>query len=284
MVWQLSRTAAALALAALAAAAASPVRAGGTSLNDVLRRAGAYVRQFEKDFSAIITDEQYEQNYSRDTLHEHRSLRSEMLFMRLPGQGLSWLTARNVLDVDGRAVPDSHDRLERAIKGTSGALVERLHSVADEGARFNLGNVFRNFNDPNLALLFFDPDYQRRFRFHLGDEEDVSGVRARRVSFKETESPTVIRQLTRKNLFTSGAAWIHVEDGVVMRTELSATADGRLEVSLRVDYQRDPKLEMWIPARMVERYVKRREREEIACTATYSNPRRFETSGRVIAK
>lgn len=268
----------------LAAAAISPVRAGGTSLNDVLRRAGAYVRQFEKDFSAIITDEQYEQDYSRETLHEHRSVRSEMLFMRLPGQGLSWLTARNVLDVDGRAVPDSHDRLERAIRGTSGALVERLHSVADEGARFNLGNVFRNFNDPNLALLFFDPDYQRRFRFHLGDEEDVSGVRARKVSFKETESPTVIRQVTRKDLFTSGAAWIHVEDGVVLRTELSATADGRLEVFLRVDYQRDPKLEMWIPARMVERYVKRREREAIACTATYSNPRRFETSGRVIAK
>ena len=67
-----------------------------------------------------------------------------------------------------------------------------------------------------------------------------------------------------------------------MRTELSATADGRLEVFLRVDYQRDPKLEMWIPARMVERYVKRREREEIACTATYSNPRRFETSGRIV--
>ena len=279
MMWQLSRTTAAL---ALAVAAVSPARAGGTSLNDVLRHAGAYVRQFENDFSAIITDEQYEQEYSRDTLHEHRSLRSEMLFMRLPGQGLSWLTARNVLDVDGRAVPDSHDRLERAIKGTSGALVERLHSVADEGARFNLGNVFRNFNDPNLALLFFDPDYQRRFRFHLGDEEDVSGVRARKVVFRETERPTVIRQLTRKDLFTAGAAWIHVEDGVVMRTELSATADGRLEVFLRVDYQRDPKLEMWIPARMVERYVKRREREAIACTATYSNPRRFETSGRVV--
>jgi hypothetical protein len=281
MMWQLSRTTAAL---ALAVAVVSPARAGGTSLNDVLRRAGAYVRQFEKDFSAIITDEQYEQDYSRDTLHQHRSLRSEMLFMRMPGQGLSWLTARSVLDVDGRAVPDSHDRLERAIKGTSGALVERLHSVADEGARFNLGNVFRNFNDPNLALLFFDPDYQWRFRFRLGDEEDVGGVRARKVSFKETESPTVIRQLTRKDLFTSGAAWIHVEDGVVMRTELSATADGRLEVFLRVDYQRDSKLEMWIPARMVERYVKRREREEVACTATYSNPRRFETSGRVIAK
>src|SRR5207249_9394630 len=123
--------------------------------------------------------------------HEHRSLRSEMRFMRLPGQGLSWLTARNVVEGYGRAMPDSYDRLERAIRGTPGALIERLHSVADEGARFNLGNVRRNFNDPNLALLFFDSDYQWRFKFRLGDEEEVNGVRARKVSFKETESPTV---------------------------------------------------------------------------------------------
>ena len=225
MMCQLSRTTAALALAAAVLL--------GTSLNDVLRPAGAYVRQFEKDFAAVITDERYEQDYSRDMQHEHRSLRSEMLFMRLPGQGLSWLTARNVVEVDGRAMPDSYDRLERAIKGTSGALVERLHSVADEGARFNLGNVRRNFNDPNLALLFFDPDYQRRFRFRLGDDEDVNGVRVRKVTFKETESPTVIRQMTRKDLLTSGAAWIRVEDGVIVRTELSATRGQAASVASR---------------------------------------------------
>jgi hypothetical protein len=281
MMCQLSRTLAAL---ALVVAAFRPVRAGDNALNDVLRRAGEYVRQFEKDFSAIITDEQYEQDFSRAALHEHRSLRSEMLFMRLPGQGLSWLTARNVLEVDGGVVPDSHDRLERAITGTPGALVERLHSVADEGARFNLGNVRRNFNDPNLALLFFDPAYQRRFKFRLGEEEDVGGVRARKVSFKETESPTIIRQVTRRDLFTTGAAWIHLPDGVVVRTELSATADDHLEIVLRVDYRRDPKLDMWIPAQMSERYRQRRMQDEIDCIATYSNPRRFETSGRVLAK
>jgi hypothetical protein len=281
MMRQLSRTAAAL---ALAIAAVGPVRAGGPSLNDVLRRAGAYVRQFEKGFSAIITDEQYEQDFSHGDLREHRSLRSEMLFMRLPGQGLQWLTARSVLEVDGRAVPDSHDRLERAIAGIPGTLIERLHSVADEGARFNLGNVYRNFNDPNLALLFFDPDYQWRFKFRVGEEEDIGGVRARKVTFKETESPTVIRQISRKDFATTGAAWIHVDDGVIVRTELSGTADGHLEVAFLVDYRHEPKVDMWIPARMIERYVKRREREEIACTATYSNPRRFETSGRVITK
>jgi hypothetical protein len=41
---------------------------------------------------------------------------------------------------------------------------------------------------------------------------------------------------------------------------------------------------MWIPARMSEHYNHRSTNEEIDCLATYSNPRRFETSGRVIVK
>jgi hypothetical protein len=258
------------------------------SLSAVLRRAGEYVRQFERDFAAVITDEIYEQDYSVATLdakHEHRSIRSEMLFMRLPGQGLSWLTARNVLSVDGQEVADSGERLERAIKGDARGLVGRLRSVANEGARFNLGGVQRNFNDPVLPLLFLDPEYQPRFKFTLGPEEDVAGVRARRVSFKERTSPTVIREVGGKNVFTSGSLWIGIEAGVVGRTELSATSNrGTVSMLLRVEYRRDLKLDMWIPVRMTEHYEVVKAREYVDCVATYSNPRRFETSGRVIAK
>jgi hypothetical protein len=253
------------------------------ALEALLGRAGHYVRQFEADFAAVITDELYDQNsISSPRTFAHRQLRSEMLFMRLPGQGLSWLTARSVLEVDGRTVPDSQDRLADAIKGAGSGLVERLRSVADEGARFNLGNIRRNFNDPNLALLLLDPDYQPRFSFRLGKEEEIDGLRTRKATFKETWRPTVIKQNTGKDLFTTGSAWIAVEDGVVVVTELSATTDTDLEMAIRVDYRRDPKLQMWIPARMAEHY--RWHRELVDCVATYSNPRRFGTSGRLIVK
>lgn len=294
MMCQLSRTAACVRLvfalaAALVLLPSGPAQAADDgSLSAVLRRAGEYVRQFERDFAAVITDEVYEQDYTVATLdakHEHRSIRSEMLFMRLPGQGLSWLTARNVLSVDGQEVADSRERLERAIKGDARGLVDRLRSVANEGARFNLGGVQRNFNDPVLPLLFLDPEYQPRFKFTLGPEEDVDGVRARRVSFKERTAPTVIREVGGKNVFTSGSLWVGIDAGVVGRTELSATSNrGTLSMRLRVDYQRDLKLEMWIPVRMTEHYEAARGREYIDCVATYSNARRFETFGRVLVK
>jgi len=223
---------------AVLAAAPAPARATAQprpKLNDVLKQAGAYVRQFESDFAAIIP------------------------------------------------VTDSHDRLERTIKGDAAGLAERLRSVADEGARFNVGRIQRNFNDPILPLLFLDPEYQPRFTFRLERDEDIEGIRTRRVSFKETERPTVIRQVGGKSLFTSGAVWVRAADAVVVRTELGATLDD-VSFVIRVDYRRDPKLDLWIPARMEEHYRDPRTNEQIDCVAVYSNARRFETSGRVIVR
>ena len=277
-------------MVALAVLTCGPAPAAAASaLADLLRRAADYVRQFEHDFASVITDETYDQedtvNVPDTPRRDHRRLRSEMLFMRLPGQGLSWLTARNVLEVDGAPVADSADRLERAIKGDRAGLLDRLRSVADEGARFNLGDIRRNFNDPILPLLFLDREYQPRFKFRLGDEEDVDEGRARKVSFRETERPTLIRESIGRDLFTSGALWIRAADGVVVRTELgAASAITHTSLVIRVDYRYDSKLTMWIPARMVEHYRYPEAMEEVDCTATYSNPRRFETSGRVILK
>jgi len=254
-------------------------------LRDVLRRAAEYVRQFERDFAAVITDELYDQEdfcCGPRKARTVRHIRSEMLFMRLPGQGLSWLTARNVIEVDGQPVPDSRDRLERAMRGDASGLVSRVRSVANEGARFNLGQVQRNFNDPILPLLFVDPDYQWRFKFTLGPEEDVDGLRARRIDFRETAEPTIISWSTGGGVFTSGSLWVQPADGVVVRTTISATAF-RIEVfEVRVDYRRDPKLDMWIPARMTELYRQPGDVETISCIATYSNPRRFETAARIV--
>jgi hypothetical protein len=258
-------------------------------LNDVLAQAAAYVRRFENDFAAIITDETYDQRVvegaSRAFAPASRRIRSEMLFMRLPEQGLSWLSVRNVLEVDGAPIADSHDRLESAIKGDPTGLVSRLRSVADEGARFNLGGIRRNFNDPILPLLFLDREYQSRFKFQFGEEEDANEVRARRILFRETTRPIVIKEVGGSNIFTSGVLWVRAEDGVVVRTELSAASEvSGTSLRIHVDYHRDAKLEMWIPARMVEHYRHKDTAEEVDCVAVYSNARRFETSGRVIVK
>jgi hypothetical protein len=254
-------------------------------VNGLLKQAATYVRQFEKDFSAIVTDESYDQHVAEGAPHAlstmSRHIQSEMLFMRVPGEGLSWLSARNVLEVDGDPIADSRDRLERAIKGDRASLAERLQSVADEGARFNIGRIQRNVNDPILPLLFLDPEYQARFKFRLEKDEDLDGVRLHKLSFKERARPTIIGLARGGSLYSSGAVWLRAEDAVVVRTELGGR-DGPMSFTIRVEYERNPKLDMWIPARMEERYRNDKTNEQVDCLAVYTNARRFETSGRVV--
>jgi len=122
-------------------------------LADLLTRAGTHIRRFEQDFELVISDEDYRQRAGgRIYLNpRERRTRSEMLFMWLPDES-TWLVVRNVLTVDGRPVPDSQNRLADRLGDTSAGRATRLRRLLDEGARFNLGRIFRNINYPTLAL------------------------------------------------------------------------------------------------------------------------------------
>src|SRR5688500_10499477 len=120
-------------------------------LDDLLTRAAAYEQRFEQAFSTIVADEHYEQRRSgfspeldaRPRLE--RAIQSETLFLWIPEEQ-SWLTARNVQSVDGQPVDDSATRLERLLSDTSADWVTRVRRLRDEGARFNLGPIQRNFS------------------------------------------------------------------------------------------------------------------------------------------
>lgn len=77
---------------------------------------------------------------------------------------------------------------------------------------------------------------------------------------------------------TSGAAWVRPGDGVVLRTLRTARTSKNFTATVTVDFQRDPKLALWVPKRMEEEYG-----SLVRCRSDYSNYRRFETSGRIIS-
>ena len=260
------------------------------SAKDLLARGADYVRKFEQDFSTVISLELYEQRAEQrrqgmprasvPLSSLDRTLRSEMLFTRLPGG--SWLTVRNVRTVDGKPIADSEDRLERALTQSGSARL--LRALADEGARFNIGRIRRNVNDPTLALRFLSRDLQEGFKFSLAGREPIDGVDAWKLSYAERGSPSLVRGSRNEDLPATGAIWLSV-DGTVLRTSFGiADNHTRLDATNVVDYARDAKLEMWVPVRMSETYVQRigSTEERIVCTATYSDFRRFETSARVI--
>jgi len=262
------------------------------TLKALLAHAADYVQRFEDQFSTIISLERYEQRAEqrRDApprawlliSSETRTLESEMLFTRLP-DARSWLPVRNVLAVDGVAVPNSAERLERVLSEPRSSGV--LRALADAGARFNLRRIRRDVNDPTLALRFLSDSSQAGVEHALQGREDVNGVSAWKLAFRERRSPSLVQNAFNEDLPASGGVWLSAADGTVVRTTVVLyDKRARLEAATAVDYGRDAKLDMWVPVRMSETYIERtgNVEERIVCTATYSKFRRFETSGRLI--
>jgi hypothetical protein len=286
---------------ALLALALSSSASDQASVDDTLRRIAQYVQKFEQDFAIVISDEHYEQkdvlriDLGRSTSLVRR-IGSEMLFAWVP-ERQSWLTVRNVLMVDGAAVPDSKGRLDAAFALPEPARLGRLRRLRDEGARFNVGRIYRNFNDPTLVLQFLDAENQSRFAFTVVGAEKANGIDAWKMSFVERSTPTLL-QTNTSDLLSSGLVWVGRSDGTVVRTKLALKdAIANTTADLLVDYGRNPKLGMFVPIRMAETYVQQRlanlaasgvpsrlgvTTERIECVATYSNFRRFEASGRLV--
>jgi hypothetical protein len=228
------------------------------SLDQILKRAGAYVVQFEKDFSFVVSDEAYEQE-------------------RVVG------TSTVAGEREGRETTSRRLRSEMPPESAPGRTA-RLRSLRDVGARFNIGRVYRNFNDPSLVLQFLDPAYQGRFAFRSLGPERVNGLDTWKISFDEKVRPTVVRDEKGEDLSATGTIWIGRSDGAVARTSVSLRHRRSARADLVVDYAHNSKLGMWVPVRMTERYayLLGPTDERITCTAIYSNFRRFETSARVL--
>ena len=270
---------------ALQPSAGPPVR---PSLGQLLVRAGEQVRRFQQDFTLVVSDEDYRQHAGGRYFigPVHRRTRAEMLFLWLPEEA-AWLTVRNVLSVDGTETIGGQNRLNDALAGPGGQRLGRLRQLVNESARFNVGRTFRNFNYPTLVLSYLDPALQPRFTFTLAGRERVRGTDAWKVNYAERTTPTVI-QGDGVDRVSRGTIWISERDGVLVRTRLelripqtSSSAWGTVEV----DYQRDTKLDMWVPVQMHETYMEMRGSavsENIGAEAKYSNFRRFETSGRIV--
>jgi hypothetical protein len=269
------------------------------SLEELLQRAGSYVQRLEDDFSTVIGDEQYEQKAvfrtprSPTGAGRTRRMQSEMSFMFLPDDE-AWLSIRNVRRVDKEEVPDSRVRLDAAIADSTPARGSQLRRLRDEGARFNIGRMNRNFNDPMLGLQIVDPSFQPRFTFADGGPERIRGAQTVRVTFIERARPSIIRrEADSADLLSRGDLWISPADGIVHQTRLTIEDPKfNARATITVAFAHEPKLDRWLPVRMDETYVQQAVAstppgsfaERIECVATYTNYRRFETSARVLSQ
>lgn len=259
------------------------------SLELLLTRAAAYLADYEKAFSSVVSEERYLQT-RRDLRVDtpgrfvgafagnRRELKSDVI--AAAGAGHAWVSFRDVYSVDDRQVRDRDERLQKLFLDPKSDPLPKARLIADEGARFNLGSVSRNVNSPVMPLTFLAAENRSRSKFKLRGTEKIDGVETRIIEFEETERPTIVKS-GKDDLPVSGRFWVEPASGRVMKAAVRFEARNVLgEITVAFGYVE--KLKMWMPVEMDDSI--KNPRETVTGRATYSNFRRFGVTTEVVIK
>lgn len=253
------------------------------AIQPLLASAAAYVARFASAFTSVVAEEQYLQTVSgRNALAitgrsataspnaQRRELVSDLLLVKIE-EADRWVPMRDVYSVDGKPVRERETRLLALLTrpGNSGLMVAK--AIADESARYNIGDVQRTINMPLLTIGFLERAQQRRFEFKVEKEDPAVRPGAWMVSFREREKPTVVETPDGRSLFASGYVWL-LTTGEVVRTEL-AYLDAGLHARITTTFALDERFGVEVPRQMEELYTLRR--SEVRGKATYGRFRKF---------
>jgi len=298
--------------ACVIAVVAEPAAQQEPALDVVLDRAGAYVMEFQRQFSGIVAEERYLQEvkavgrgspcdgrgtpvamracFEQLTYPIRSELRSDLLLVKA-GTPAEWMQYRDVFEVDGQPVRDRTDRLTRLFLDPSASSAGQIARILDESARHNIGDVRRNVNVPILALTFLLPANQPRFKFKrtkehmpttVGAVSDAQGVfrvstEVWAVQYEEVQRGTMIHTTRHKDLPSRGRFWIEPSSGRVLMTELVAR-NRDVRATIDVSYQSEPLLGLLVPIEMREWYDNMRTGSHAEAVATYGRFRQFQVN------
>jgi hypothetical protein len=205
-----------------------------------------------------------------------RTTRGEFFITFVASDGI-WMSVHDIAEVDGLVVPD-RDNLRALLSSRS--IREVGPAIARSNARFNIGSIVRNFNEPTLALQLISPARSRDVRFTREKVvRNASGELVATLDFRLAGGATFIGSIGGRRVTTRGTVTAEARSGRLMRTSLTVD-DGDVLAVLDTDYSPDERLGLWLPARFTEIYS--RQNETTTVETTFSNYRRFEGSGRLM--
>ena len=243
----------------------------------------AYLAAYADQYSSTIATEHYTQSYGGGVAFRQRVLEAEFGIVRLPGHS-QWLAFRDVTRVDGQPIADREGRLAKIFADPSADALKRANTITEESTRFNVGPILRTVNNPAVVLEALDARNQSRFKFSKGGEETLAGARVWMLRFTEQARPTFITTFKGENEPLVGRAWVDPIAGRLLRAEITIpnmvmsgqTAAIRYAATINVTFHEDPRLQLWVPATMTERYEGAGITGQIAAgDATYTDYRRF---------
>ncbi len=286
--WPLAGALAALAIALPSAQIQKP----DISEKALTSAAVNYVAEYEKQFAFLIADEEYRQTlFDADgRKSKTRLIKAELFLTYLPADA-EWIAVRDVIEVDGEPIKDREDLRALLAKSERVRLVKELTS---RNARYNLGRVERNFNEPTLPLLLLDAKRTPRIKFDRKRVTREDDVTLAVLAFEEREPPTLVATPNEGAVRAKGEFLLDAATGTVRRTLFQLTRPG-IDVKLETAYVKDDKLNLWLPSVFTERYEAgsniggmrlssypaRASKELVECEARYTNYRRFEVTARI---
>ena len=261
-------------------------QAPAAELTALLDRATAYVTDYVKSLTSVVSEERFHQRV--DTRRDRatssvtvtRTLVSDYLLVQVPGLS-EWLPFRDVYSVDGTPVRERSDRLLRLfVESPAHAFIQALR-IRDESSRYNIGSGLRDFNVPTFALQILTKELRSGFAFRQYGRERVNGLDTIMIDYEETSTPTLIVGRNDKDVPARGRFWIEPETGRVVRTRIETRPeDGTTRIE--VLFRQEPKLGLLVPSQMDER--RETALDTMEGRATYTNYRRFQVSTDVVIK
>jgi hypothetical protein len=167
---------------------------------------------------------------------------------------------------------------------TAGPILGLARTLAEESSRFNIGQIYRNFNEPTLGLLVLDAKHRDRFKFDRRKVESSPDGPLVTLAFTEKKGPTLIHGVNGQDVFATGEVVIEAATGRVRQTRLEIATE-LVRARLATTFAEDKHLELWVPDTFTEFYTNqadtRRPFETTVCASRYTNYRRFEVQVRI---
>jgi hypothetical protein len=281
--WQWTGTTAAVLAAVLASVSSRPQASGVPKppVKALVAASQAYIATFQSDLAYGVFDEDYSQSVHSQTDNNSRLMHGELFLTFLPTDG-DWIAVHDVAVVDGHEVPDRESLAALLQRGT---LQSIKSAVIARNARYNIGSIRRNFNEPTLALLVLEPVRVADFDFSIErvvDAENGPALATLRFNEKGDLPATLIRGPQGDQARSKGAFEVEVPSGRIHKTEFALNTDG-LSVTLTTFYAHDRDTDLWLPTIFEERYERTKggPPEVVTCQAKYTNFRRFQVLGRI---
>jgi hypothetical protein len=256
---------------------AGPAEPPALAVPALLTTASNYVDDYQSQLTYLIASEDYTQRRvgSHGRLLGSRDLRGELFLAFVPDDH-EWVAVHDVISVDGKSVSDRED-LQTLLHDSSVASVAQR--LKDRNARFNIGAVKRNFNEPTFALQALAAKNASRFRFSRSKvTRGADGVTFVTLAFKEVQGPALVVGRDNHDIFSSGEVTMEAETGRVLDTSI-VFKDGGIEGRLATTYAPDSRLGLLVPTTFTERWAG--DGETVTGEARYLDFHRFEVVSRM---